>query len=90
MKNPDTKTIHWMHGKPQNAISHRGTPRAADARAKQDNQLNGCTKSLIIALREQDSTNTQTETNPTDAQKASKSLTNRKDPATGPLDAENI
>ena len=67
-----------MHRNRQNANSQRRTPRPPDARVQQDNQLNGCRKTLIIALNEKIAPKTKTDPKPPNAQKPYKSLLKRK------------
>jgi len=62
-----------MHRNRQNANSQRLTPRPPDARVQQDNQLNGCRKTLIIALNEKIAPKTKTDPKPPDAHKPYKS-----------------
>ena len=65
-----------MHRNRENANSQRLTPRPPAARVQQDNQLNGCRKSLIIALNEKIAPKTKTDPKPPNAQKPYKSLWN--------------
>ena len=58
-----------MHRNRENANSQRLTPRPPAARVQQDNQLNGCRKSLIIALNEKIAPKTKTDPKPPNAQK---------------------
>ena len=67
-----------MHRNRQNTNSQRRTPRPPDARVQQDNQLNGCRKTLIMALHEKIAPKTKTDPKPPNAQKPYKSPLKRK------------